>query len=545
MTSRSPCPKLHSDQRSFLLDLGPEHSPIFRPVRIAMEMKNTSKSTLSLAAAVAAAFTLAPTAQADTVVLTSSTQLNLAGRDVLAAVNFYDADRRVPIVYHVPVGSIQGTSFSNFDLGATQPFSVAEGTLSMTAPSGNEGREFNQAAFPGAILTGTFGGPAADATQAEFLAGAGWFTISDIPMTFDFGAEWANTDVEVQLLAGGVWNKGPTHRGELTASVGGDVKGSIVELGTADLLTFQTTTDANGDLLIDWDFSGGTLASRDIMFMGAIVTVVPDPTSFPLTITNNGVNLVFEWESQPGMFYVLWASTDLEADFSTWDSVNVPGSVENNGVFEIAHTAPLNMHTIERPMDDSTRFYRVQEFPLPPVTVFLETFDGIDPGWTTGFDASDTLMNTAWQMGDPAGAPATGPTAANSAPNCYGTNLTTNYGISSNTWLRSPAIDLTTATGATVTFQQWLDMDEFDNMDRGTLRVLDASGLPGTVTELGVVQADITGFLNGWAEFSADLPAAALGQSIVLEFGFVSDGDDIFDASGWYFDDVVLTTPAP
>jgi len=43
-----------------------------------MEMKNTSKSTLSLAAAVAAAFTLAPTAQADTVVLTSSTQLNLA-----------------------------------------------------------------------------------------------------------------------------------------------------------------------------------------------------------------------------------------------------------------------------------------------------------------------------------------------------------------------------------------------------------------------------------------------------------------------------------
>jgi hypothetical protein len=63
------------------------------------------------------------------------------------------------------------------------------------------------------------------------------------------------------------------------------------------------------------------------------------------------------------------------------------------------------------------------------------------------------------------------------------------------------------------------------------------------VTELGVVQADITGFLNSWAEFSAELPAASLGQSIVLEFGFRSDGDDVFDAAGWHIDDVMVTTP--
>ena len=43
--------------------------------------------------------------------------------------------------------------------------------------------------------------------------------------------------------------------------------------------------------------------------------------------------------------------------------------------------------------------------------------------------------------------------------------------------------------------------------------------------------------------FSAELPAAALGQVISLEFGFVSDGDDIFDASGWYIDDVIVTMP--
>ncbi len=157
--------------------------------------------------------------------------------------------------------------------------------------------------------------------------------------------------------------------------------------------------------------------------------------------------------------YLLRTSSDLAADFATWDSVNVPGSVENNGVFEIATSAPLNLHSIVRP-GDPVRFYRVEEYPLPPATVFEDNFDGADQGWTTGFDASDIAMNTVWEMGDPFGGPATGPAAANSAPNCYGTNLTTNYGISSNTWLRSPAIDLTTATGATVTFQQWVDMDE-------------------------------------------------------------------------------------
>jgi hypothetical protein len=122
-----------------------------------------------------------------------------------------------------------------------------------------------------------------------------------------------------------------------------------------------------------------------------------------------------------------------------------------------------------------------------------------------------------------------------------GTNLAANYGLSSNTWQRTPGtIDLTGAAAATLVFQQWVDMDDFGNLDRGTVRVLDGSDLSGgTVTELGVVQANITGFSPGaWVEFSAELPAAALGQIVALEFGFVSDDFADLDASGWYIDDV-------
>jgi hypothetical protein len=268
---------------------------------------------------------------------------------------------------------------------------------------------------------------------------------------------------------------------------------------------------------------------------GTAVAELLNPTRLDVSFTSNGTDLVIDWASQAGKRYNLRS----EADPSVAGPVDWPIYDDK---MEIMATPPENSLTIPLPAD-AKRFFVIEEFPAPPVTVFSENFDGADPGWTTGFDALDADMNTIWELGDPVGGPVTAPSAANSAPNCYGTNLTENYGISSNIWLRTPNIDLTAAPGATLVFQQWLDMDEFDNLDRGMVRVLDASVLPGTVTELGVVQANITGFLNGWAAFSAELPAAALGQVISLEFGFVSDGDDIFDASGWYIDDVIVTIP--
>ena len=87
-------------------------------------------------------------------------------------------------------------------------------------------------------------------------------------------------------------------------------------------------------------------------------------------------------------------------------------------------------------------------------------------------------------------------------------------------------------------------MDDFDPGDTGTVRVLDASGLPGTVTELAPVKINIQGLAPaGWVEFSAKLPTAALGNSVVLEFLFKSDSFPDDDASGWYIDDVLVTVP--
>ena len=260
------------------------------------------------------------------------------------------------------------------------------------------------------------------------------------------------------------------------------------------------------------------------------------PRKVPLSVTQVGSDLVFTWTSQAGMRYDLLSEIDpsvaMPQDWPVYD-----------GHEQIMATPDTNTLTIPLPAD-AQRFFVIKEFPAPPVVLFEENFDGADPGWTTDFNPADTARNTTWQLGDPFGGPISGPPAANSGANCYGTNLGANYGISSSTWLRSSAIDLTAAVGATVIFQQWVDMDDFDNLDRGTLRILDASDLPATVIELAVVETNITG-LNptGWVEFSAELPAAALGQLISLEFLFESDGDSIFDQSGWHIDDVMITAP--
>jgi len=312
-----------------------------------------------------------------------------------------------------------------------------------------------------------------------------------------------------------------------TTSIGGILRAAASHrvAGMVDEVSLWNTV-LSADAIAD--LAGGMTA----------LDLVAAAEQFALSVTADDPNLVFEWESKPGMFYNLRSSTDLEAELSTWELVEVDGK------FDIPNTPPINTHTIARP-GDPVRFYRVQELPLPPVTILKENFEGGAPGWTTGFHPADTLENTTWQLGDPSSGPAIGPAAAHSGANCYGTNLNANYGLSSNTWLRTPPINLTLETGATLTFWHWVDMDPFENLDTGTVRALDAAGLPGTVTELALVRADIQGLdPSGWVKFSAKLPAAVLGNSIVLEFLFVSDDYEVDDASGWHIDDVLVTVPA-
>jgi len=188
----------------------------------------------------------------------------------------------------------------------------------------------------------------------------------------------------------------------------------------------------------------------------------------------------------------------------------------------------------------------MEEYPAPPLAVYSEDFDGVTApafptDWTTGAQGPDT-GTTFWELGDPTGGVANGPAAPNSPSNCVGTNIATNHGFDTDIWLRTNAIDLTTYTEASLTFQQFKEIEDVGiDLDYGSIRILDASDN----SELAVLEnQSVEGDTNGaWAAYTKALPAAAFTVPIKIEFRF--QADDIDNFAGWYIDDLAITIPAP
>ncbi|MDA0765820.1 MAG: hypothetical protein O3A87_05970 [Verrucomicrobia bacterium] len=268
-------------------------------------------------------------------------------------------------------------------------------------------------------------------------------------------------------------------------------------------------------------------------FEEVIGQTAPEP--FKLWVAQDDPNLDFTWESQAGKLYRLRSSAVLDTEFATWDLV----------AEDLPNTAPLGSTSIMKPVD-STLFYRMEEYPAPPIAVYSENFDGVTApafpaDWTTGAQGPDT-GTTFWELGDPTGGVANGPAAPNSPSNCVGTNIATNHGFDTDIWLRTNAIDLTSYTEASLTFQQFKEIEDVGiDLDYGSIRILDASDN----SELAVLEdQSVEGDTNGvWAAYTKALPAAAFTVPIKIEFRF--EADDIDNFAGWYLDDLAITIPAP
>ena len=177
-----------------------------------------------------------------------------------------------------------------------------------------------------------------------------------------------------------------------------------------------------------------------------------------------------------------------------------------------------------------TGYLIVREEGLP--ALFEDDFE-TDTGWTPV--VNDANGNTNWERGAPNGS--TGPlTGADGSANAWCTNLG-DFGTDSDISLRSPVIDLTSVAAAELSFDAYRDGDGFG--DVASVRFLRASDQVQLGEEVSI---DMTLFDADWTSQTIPVALEAVGESIVIEFNFVSDSSpDAF--SGLSIDNVVVAAP--
>ncbi|MCF7734364.1 MAG: Ig-like domain-containing protein [Akkermansiaceae bacterium] len=272
----------------------------------------------------------------------------------------------------------------------------------------------------------------------------------------------------------------------------------------------------------DWTFS-------DDGQEGFLQIVVGTPSLQPLrlTIAGNGANLDFTWESQAGKVYDLLSATDLSTALATW--------AVWNGNQDIAATPDTNLLSISRPAD-ALRFFAVAEKDAPPL-FFADFKDG-----SGGFTNVNHGTGSSWEFGDP---DSTGPggtvsTGNGGSPNCWGTNIARPgyYLANTDASLRSPVIDLTGVSGATLSFARAIDMDSGHTL---VVNIIDDT--TDTVIESAIhTSTDAYPTTANWETInSIAIAGAALGQPVRIEWRFTNNGGT--DYMGAYIDDVSVTVP--
>jgi hypothetical protein len=225
----------------------------------------------------------------------------------------------------------------------------------------------------------------------------------------------------------------------------------------------------------------------------------------------DGPEIVVTWPGSVTHTYGVERAGDLTA--GGW--VSVASNLAGAGVNTYTDTVPVEVQAVYRVLDEGAPEY------------FFDDFEGDDLGWMVVTGAGH-VADTDWQRGTPS----SGPGAAYSGANCYGTNLGGDYGANADIGLLSPVIDLTATTGAELSFAHYYDTEVL--ADGCTVFIRDAAGAPIAGLESPI--ATYEDFITAWQTVSLSLPVEAVGRSITVEFRFTSDSG--VEYAGWYLDDV-------
>ena len=194
-----------------------------------------------------------------------------------------------------------------------------------------------------------------------------------------------------------------------------------------------------------------------------------------------------------------------------WTELDDVPEEQGGGSYQVRFAAPAG----------GNGFYRIISVAPPPL--FHDDFEsGGVPGWTHG-GARDE-----WELGTPE----TGPSAAFSGTNVYGTDLDGNFEAHTSAWLRSPVIDLSRVSIATLSFAEYHSVDVDVNYHSVVVNILDEDDnfLLEVFREAGTV--------DNWILRTIRLAGDATGGRIRIEFHL--ETDDFSPLPGFYIDDVTV-----
>ena len=126
-----------------------------------------------------------------------------------------------------------------------------------------------------------------------------------------------------------------------------------------------------------------------------------------------------------------------------------------------------------------------------------------------------------------------GPNGAASGSKAYGTDLDGTFEANTESWLRSPVIDLSEVPIANLSFQEFHEVDTEIDFHNVSVRILDADS--GDLIQEVFIQAGASPI---WVQRSIRLAGPNAGRKIQVEFRLTTDS--VGAGAGFYIDDVVV-----
>jgi autotransporter-associated beta strand protein len=277
----------------------------------------------------------------------------------------------------------------------------------------------------------------------------------------------------------------------------------------------------------DADFDGDGVSNNDERIFGLDPTspTSTSPIVAPFDSAEGTLGFTRRDPAVTGYSFVIETSTNLMAWHPDTGAILTPGPTVNQMQ---TVTARLSSELLDQPR----LFVRVAAKIPPPL--LAADFEENNGGFTVA-----TAGGTAWQHGAPNSRDQGGGAIIggnNGSTNAWGINLTGGYGPSTNTSLRSPMIDLTGISAATLRFARAIDAASGHTLEVTVINVEDDTVI---ATVLPPAQDADTLTANWQMVGPVAIPPEALGRQVRLQWRFVGDGDNLYN--GAYIDDVTVT----